>query len=142
MTRIISFVYLFISIFSPFAFCVPQVTSEANDEDETSEVKDEDFDKRAPLIEIDSASVQILDKISGKIFKKEIFVDQPVKFGTIKITLIKAYKNNPEDDKETYAFLTIQEHGKVIFNNWLFASSPAVNLMKHPVYDVRVEQQA
>lgn len=120
-------------MFSPFASC------ESQNKEETAEVKDEDFDNRAPLIEIDSASVQILDKISGKIFQKEISVDQPVKFGTIKITLIKAYKNNPQDDKETYAFLTIKEHGKVIFNNWLFASSPAINLMKHPVYDIRIE---
>jgi hypothetical protein len=33
----------------------------------------------------------------------------------------------------------IFENEKIIFNDWLFASSPSVNLFSHPIYDVRIE---
>jgi len=87
----------------------------------------------------DSVNIQILDKISGKVFKSKIQTGCSVRFGTITINLEKAFVNSPDDMDEVYAYIKIYENGKVIFNDWLFASSPSINLFSHPVYDVRVE---
>lgn len=90
-------------------------------------------------VKSDSVSIQILDKISGKVFRSKLNVDQPARFGTITISLEKAFVNSPDDEDEVYAYIKIEENEKIIFRDWLFASSPSVNLFTHPVYDVRVE---
>jgi hypothetical protein len=90
-------------------------------------------------IEVDNANIQILDKISGKVYRENIKLNSPKIFGSIELKLKRCYKNGPEDDKEISAFIEIKEKGKLIFSNWIFASSPPVNLFSHPVYDIRVE---
>lgn len=90
-------------------------------------------------VELDDVKIQVLDKISGKVFHSRLAVKQMVKFGTIDIELRKAFKNSPDDNDEVYAYVEVKEKGKIVFNDWLFASSPSVNLFKHPVYDIRVE---
>lgn len=87
----------------------------------------------------DNINIQILDKISGKVFRSKMETGMSVRFGTITIYLEKAFVNSPDDMDEVYAYIRIHENGKVIFNDWLFASSPSINLFTHPVYDVRVE---
>lgn len=89
--------------------------------------------------EIDVASIQVLDKISGKVFRKELKLDQKIKFETLTIQLKRCFKNSPDDSNEVYAYLVIKEDERVWFSGWLFASAPAVNLFEHSVYDVRVE---
>ena len=79
-------------------------------------------------MELDSVKVQVLDKISGKVFHDKLTVRQAAEFGTIKINLRKAFKNSPDDNDEVYAYVEIREKGKIIFDDWLFASSPSVNL--------------
>jgi hypothetical protein len=92
-----------------------------------------------PPIEINEANIQILDKISGKVYRESIELYCPKIFGSIELKLTKCFKNSPEDNKEITALIEIRENGKVIFNNWLFASAPSVNLFSHPLYDVRIE---
>ncbi|MCR5224972.1 MAG: DUF2155 domain-containing protein [Alphaproteobacteria bacterium] len=90
-------------------------------------------------IEISDVNLQILDKISGKVFRGKISKDKKVSFGTISIVLKRCFKNRPEDKKEIYAFLEIEENERVMFANWLFASSPSTNLFCHPTYNVQIE---
>jgi hypothetical protein len=90
-------------------------------------------------VEIYSARVQILDKISGKVYREVIEHNTAKIFGSIEIKLKRCFKNGPEDNREVAAFVEISEKDKIIFSNWLFASAPSVNLFAHPVYDVRVE---
>ena len=90
-------------------------------------------------VKSDSVNIQVLDKISGKVFRAKLGLSQPIKFGTITMSLRESFVNSPDDMAEVYAHVNIEEKGNVIFDNWLFASSPSVNLFAHPVYDVRVE---
>jgi hypothetical protein len=107
-------------------------------------VQSEDFAEESSLwesdpIEIDSAKIQILDKISGKVYRKNIKLNSKEKFRSIELELKRCFKNSPEDEKEISAFVEITENGKVVFSNWLFASSPSINLFSHPIYDIRIE---
>jgi len=122
---------------SVFGF-VQDISSNECTETEDSEDSEDSIWESKP-IETDSVKVQILDKISGKVFKKNIKLNSPETFGSIELKLKRCFKNGPEDDKEITAFVEISERGKVIFANWIFASSPTINLFSHPVYDIRIE---
>ena len=90
------------------------------------------------------AILQGLDKTTARVTKFEAPVGQPVSFGTLKITVRDCRKRPPEQEPESAAYLDIdeilQDQGapKHIFSGWMFASSPALNSLEDPVYDVWV----
>lgn len=89
--------------------------------------------------EISEVNIQILDKISGKVFRQKLQRNEELNFGTICVVVKRMFKNPPDDDREIYAYVVVYENGRAVFSDWLFASAPAVNLFSHAVYDVRVE---
>jgi hypothetical protein len=90
------------------------------------------------------AVLQGLDKTTARVSKFEAPVDEPVTFGTLTITVRACEKKPPEEPPESAAFLQIydQRPGSSLpvrlFSGWMFASSPALSAMEHPVYDVGV----
>lgn len=89
------------------------------------------------------AVLQGLDKITARVSTIEAPVGQPVRFGTLDITVKRCRKRPPEETPETTAYLEIRERRSGerpadLFSGWMFASSPAVSSMEHPVYDVWV----
>lgn len=86
-----------------------------------------------------------LDKITTQLSTIEIRRDQTVRFGTLEITLRYCRTNPPEETPESVAFLEITDVGhnnqtKKVFTGWMFASSPALSPLEHPVYDVWVKE--
>lgn len=84
-----------------------------------------------------------LDKITGRAIDVNAPVGVPVRFGTLTITARYCYTVPPEEPPETAAFLQIDENktgapAKRMFSGWMFASTPALNALEHPVYDVWV----
>jgi hypothetical protein len=87
------------------------------------------------------ALLQGLDKITARVSKFEASVGTPVRFGTLSIRVRDCEKNPPEETPESTAFLEIDEvrPGEAnlrVFSGWMFASSPALSALEHPVYDV------
>jgi hypothetical protein len=88
------------------------------------------------------AVLQALDKITARVKRLPIHVGQIGKFGTLSILVDACRKAPPEDSPESAAFLKITD-GKsdapqTVFSGWMFASSPALSAMDHPVYDISV----
>ncbi len=89
-----------------------------------------------------------LDKVTAITSDFEVKTGQSHTFGSLTIEVSYCRKRPPEETPEVYAFLTITDRktdgsgqeiqGEVIFNGWMFASSPALNPLEHPVYDVWV----
>lgn len=84
-----------------------------------------------------------LDKISAKVTEIQATAGQPVRFGTLEITMRTCRSNPPEEKPETEAFLEIRDipenqPPKKVFTGWMFASSPSISALDHPVYDVWV----
>lgn len=135
--------YLLMILAHTVSSAAPQVAnSAATNQKEDLECFKEDEKKSiwdSEPIEVNNVNVQILDKISGKVFRRNIKVGEPIIFGNIQLNLKRCFKNSPEDYKETCAFIEIQENNKIIFARWLFASSPSINLFSHAVYDTRIE---
>lgn len=90
------------------------------------------------------ALLQGLDKVTGRVSRFAAPIGQIVKFGNLEITASACSKHPPEATPEAAAFLTIREthpgqpDQEPIFTGWMFASSPALNALEHPVYDVWV----
>jgi hypothetical protein len=87
------------------------------------------------------AVLQGLDKVTARVSTFEAPIGLPVRFGTLEIVAAACVKKPPEEPPETAAFLDIYEDRpgearQKIFAGWMFASSPALDPLEHPVYDV------
>jgi hypothetical protein len=87
------------------------------------------------------AVLQGLDKVTARISTFEAPIGVPVRFGSLEITARTCQKRPPEETPESAAFLEIRdikpgESPVTVFTGWMFASSPALNALEHPVYDV------
>jgi len=84
-----------------------------------------------------------LDKVSGRAIDISAPAGVPARFGSLTITMRFCYTVPPEERPETAAFVQIDD-GKPgdkqtrMFSGWMFASTPALNGLEHPVYDVWV----
>jgi hypothetical protein len=84
-----------------------------------------------------------LDKITGRPTIIVAPIGKPVTFATLTITARYCYSTPPSETPETAAFVQIDDHRpdqsqKRVFSGWMYASSPGLNGMEHPLYDVWV----
>lgn len=90
------------------------------------------------------AVLQGLDKITARVSEFEAPVGARVRFGTLSIRVRDCEKSPPEEPPESAAFIEIDEMrpgediAKRVFSGWMFASSPALSALEHPVYDINL----
>lgn len=94
-------------------------------------------------IEKPVAVLQALDKVTARVSRIQIPVGKTYKFGQIAITIETCRVRPPTMTPESVAFLEINEYqngqkAQQVFSGWMFASSPALSALEHPVYDVWV----
>jgi hypothetical protein len=82
-----------------------------------------------------------LDKITGRTISFDVAINETVQFGALQVTPHVCYSRPPTEMPRTDAFVTVDEvtlQGEVkrIFNGWMFASSPGLHAVEHPIYDV------
>lgn len=87
--------------------------------------------------------LQGLDKITARVSTFEIEVGKTGSFGVLSIEVKSCKKKPPTEPPEKVAFMVINDlkpGEKIIevFKGWMFASSPSLNGLEHPVYDVWV----
>ena len=84
-----------------------------------------------------------LDKITGRPTSITAQIGKPVQFATLTITARFCYSTPQSETPETAAFVQIEDHrpdqaARRIFSGWMYASSPGLNGVEHPLYDVWV----
>ena len=82
-----------------------------------------------------------LDKITGRIISFDVAINETVRFGALEVTPRACYSRPPTEAPTTDGFievdeLTLQGEIKRIFTGWMFAASPGLNAVEHPIYDV------
>ncbi len=96
---------------------------------------------RADKISNPTAVFDGLDKITGRIITFEVAINETVQFGALQITPRVCYSRPPTDKPQTDAFAEVDEiddkkQEKRIFSGWMFADSPGLHGVEHPIYDV------
>lgn len=82
-----------------------------------------------------------LDKITGRITSFDVAIEETVQFGALRVTPRVCYSRPPTESPRTDAFLEVDEvtlQGEIrrIFTGWMFASSPGLHAVEHPIYDI------
>ncbi len=95
----------------------------------------------AERIENGVAVFSALDKVTATIKKLEVPLNETVEFGALKVTPRVCYSRPPTEQPKTTTFVEVDEVGldggqKRLFTGWMFAESPALNAVEHPVFDV------
>jgi hypothetical protein len=82
-----------------------------------------------------------LDKITGRIISFEVAINETVQFGALQITPRVCYSRPPTDAPQTDTFAQVdeideQKQIKRIFSGWMFADSPGLHGVEHPIFDI------
>ncbi|WP_318153274.1 DUF2155 domain-containing protein [Devosia aquimaris] len=82
-----------------------------------------------------------LDKITGRITRFDVYIDETVLFGALEITPRACYNRAATETQRTSAFIEVDQRSlngasKRIFTGWMFADSPALHAIDHAIYDV------
>jgi hypothetical protein len=82
-----------------------------------------------------------LDKITGRIISFEVAINETVQYGALQITPRVCYSRPPTDAPQTDAFAQVdeideQKQVKRIFSGWMFADSPGLHGVEHPIFDI------
>jgi hypothetical protein len=82
-----------------------------------------------------------LDKITGRIISFDVTIGETVQFGALQVVPRVCYTRPPTESAATDSFVEVSEvtlQGEVrrIFSGWMFAASPGLNAVEHPIYDV------
>ena len=96
-----------------------------------------------PTQEEPIAVIRALDKMTARVEELQIETNKPLKFGTLLLTVKTCRVTPPEETPEAAAFIEVSEFKpgkkyKPIFHVWMYASSPALSAMEHPIYDLWV----
>ncbi len=95
----------------------------------------------AQRLENSKAVFAALDKVTARISRLEIKLGETIKFGALKVTPRACFSRPPTEPPKTSTFVEIDEllldgKEKRIFAGWMFAESPGLNAVEHPVFDV------
>ncbi|WP_182087070.1 DUF2155 domain-containing protein [Aureimonas sp. ME7] len=95
----------------------------------------------AARIENPEAVFSGLDKITGRITTFEVRIDETVQFGALQVTPRACFTRSQDESPKTDGFIEVDEitldrEIRRIFTGWMFADSPGLNAVEHPVYDV------
>ena len=86
--------------------------------------------------------IQGLDKITARIKTFEVNISETYKFGVLDIFVERCIFSKPIFKPESLAYIRIKDNSdrlsEVKFKGWMFASSPALNALENPVYDISI----
>lgn len=95
----------------------------------------------ANKIENEVAVFAGLDKITGRIIRFDVKINETVQFGALQVTPKVCYTRPATETPQTTSFVNVDEvtlDRKVqkLFSGWMFAASPGLHAVEHAVYDV------
>ena len=82
-----------------------------------------------------------IDKITGRITTFDVYIDETVQYGALQVTPKVCYSRDESEAQKIDSFvevdeITLDRKIRRIFSGWMFADSPGLNAVEHPIYDV------
>lgn len=89
------------------------------------------------------AELQALDKVTARVSTLRVPVNSPAQFGSLTISVRSCNARSPDEVPDAAVWMEITDsrapaNGAAVFRGWMFANAPGVNMLQHPVYDIRV----
>ena len=123
---------------------------EDKDELEKVEEKDTNLNKNEDIFEVPKTqknekvyiNLTVLDKITAKTTAIRLSVGEKKLFGSLRIIAFKCQLSESNDFIDTVAYLQVKDlstkdnNQVFLFNGWTFASSPTLQSIDHPIYDL------
>jgi hypothetical protein len=87
-------------------------------------------------------NLKALDKITAKTSSIRIAVGAKFFFGSLEIKALKCQLSEGKDTSDAVAYIQVKDlsakdNNRVfLFNGWTFASSPTLQSIDHPIYDL------
>ena len=86
-----------------------------------------------------------LDKITGRITTFDVYMNETVQFGALQVTPKACYSRDDSEQQKIDGFvevdeITLDRRIRRIFTGWMFADSPGLNAVEHPIYDVWLKE--
>lgn len=111
--------------------------------EEAGEEIEDEIEEEPPMVSLPVVKLRSLDKITARTSTFQAAVGNTVKFGSLYVKARTCRKATPLENPESAAFLQIWEitpegEAEWVFSGWMFASSPGLSSMDHPIYDVWV----
>jgi len=96
---------------------------------------------RADKIKNGDAVFSGLDKITGRIIAFKAAMGETVQFGSLQVTPRACFTRPAKEAPQTDTFVEVDEVSakkdfKRIFSGWMFAASPGLHGLEHPIYDI------
>ena len=115
-----------------------------NDENNISSNLDENILKDSNLTKNDEIYINLkaLDKITAKTSSFRIAIGDKKFFGPLEIKALKCQLFEGVSSSDTVAYLQVKDFSTkdndrvFLFNGWTFASSPTLQSIDHPIYDL------
>ena len=136
------------------------------EEDSLGELGDEEIEPtgQQTFVQHETVILRALDKITGRSTDFEMNIGEPKVYGSLRVDAEACFQTPPEEPPESSAFLRItsatskqvqtmaeprdlteeevatseSEEADIRFSGWMYASSPGLNALEHPVYDIWV----
>ncbi|WP_137153545.1 DUF2155 domain-containing protein [Rhizobium sp. FKL33] len=82
-----------------------------------------------------------LDKITGRTTTFDVYMDETVQFGALQVTPRVCFSRDETEAQKQSTFvevdeITLDRKIRRIFSGWMFAASPGLNAVDHPIYDI------
>ncbi len=95
----------------------------------------------ATEIPTNAALMQAMDKVTGRVNKITVSVNSKISFGDFSLVLRSCKKRPAEETPENFAFVDVTDKSfgtdeYNIFRGWIVSSTPGINAIEHPIYDV------
>ena len=160
---LILFIILF-SVKNSFVFAVDKIETvplinleelsptfeEDKNELEEAEDKNIDINTNDATTNLDQSSkdkkiyinIKALDKITAKTSSIRVAVGEKKSLGSLEISALKCSVSEKKDNPDTVAYIQVKDLSNknndqvFLFNGWTFASSPTLQAIDHPVYDL------
>lgn len=99
------------------------------------------YSVKAEEISTNAALMQAMDKVTGRVNKVTVPVNSKVNYGDFSLVLRACKKRPAEETPENFAFVDVTdksfgEDEYNIFRGWLLSSTPGINAIEHPIYDM------
>jgi hypothetical protein len=94
----------------------------------------------------ETAVIRGLDKNTGHAHDYALTIGRAARIGSLEVIARSCTKSAPEEAPEVSIYVEVFDHPPTregedsqrteIFHGWIFASSPGLNAIDHPVYDI------